>query len=498
METALEIAAYALAITFGLGMLMLLLLVKDIFFHGRFQVPRPNPRKVPTTALDETRGLLSRFKALLDQPGINRDVVQYEIRHLEYRQGQLDEKAYNDHAEYFNAVRAWERAWLSLKDLHEELRGMYWWERRGRMGAYRHLVTVLERRQQEVDAELALAEVRDRLSLEELYTHGVLKPDLLNQLTQEALSHQGQPKTPAQTDAALTAAASGARPRAKPEPAPKPRPTTTAAVNSASSPPKPQPPPKPVSPATPPTRVFATPLTPSPLADQGILRQEDFHIPGQSLNARRYQSATFTLKGVPGERLQNADLSRSSFAGVVFTGVHTYERCLFHSCDLRRMELRDAGWPHTFLQCDLRGAALGQGHLAQVVFRECDLSGTQWRGARLDRVRFDQCRMDGVHWDGVDLSSAVMSLDMLATVDFTGVARLPQNHPQARPLTSAAPKPAPQAPVEAPAPQNAPQVSVPAGATSAPAEPLPPLQDVPDSSLPPLESSDPLEPEKQD
>ena len=222
-------------------------------------------------------------------------------------------------------------------------------------------------------------------------------------------------------------------------------------------------------------RANPPPLAPSPLADQGILRQEDLGLPGQRLNARRYQGSTLSLQGVPGGRLQGADLSRSSFAEVAFTGVHSYARCLFQSCDLRRMTLKDAGQAHSFLQCDLRGAALGQAQLERVVFRECDLSGTQWRGTRLDRIRFEHCRMEQVSWDGVDLSRVVMTPDMLATVDFTGASRLPQNHPRALPVhqtaAQAATQPAPK-PVPPPAAQPVPLAPAQPGA--APADVLPP------------------------
>ncbi|MEE8554607.1 MAG: hypothetical protein V3T00_02015, partial [bacterium] len=99
------------------------------------------------------------------------------------------------------------------------------------------------------------------------------------------------------------------------------------------------------------------PLAPRPIDDlppfgpptTGEMHQADFLAPEAPKSQRRYADSTLSLAGVPGGQIAEADLSGSSFAGVVFHGVHKYARCNMANVDFRRIALPQAEQPHQFV-----------------------------------------------------------------------------------------------------------------------------------------------------
>ena len=434
MQTALEISFYVLAGIVALGLLMVLVLVKDLFFHGHFTVHPPALKRVPTTALDESRRVLGELKAAHGKAqGERKNAVSYEIKHLEHRIATLEDKTYRDQSDYYDAVRARERIWREWRALHQE----------GSQGGFRRrkelAPALAEHKAQylaldrEVNEEWHRAVARDSLTLEELRSQGVLEPEALN-----------------------------------PQPAPE-----EAGAQAEATPPLP--------PARPPSK-WPTPLAPYPPAAAGELRQEDLLRPDLPKSERTYVEPVLALGALPNGVLAGVDFSRSSLAEVEFGGVHRYQNCAFVATDLRRIELKLAEAAHVFQDCDFRGASLAQSLLAGTVFRRCNLSSTHWRGARLDRIKFESCRLDGIHWEGVDLSRTVFSEDMLASADFSEAGAPPHNlSPPADPTPATGGTPpgpsraAPPSPTQGPARRAAPS---PGGAANA-APPANPAQPAP-------------------
>ncbi|MDH5750881.1 MAG: pentapeptide repeat-containing protein [Deltaproteobacteria bacterium] len=387
METALEFAAYSLGITVFLGLIMVMVLVRDLFFHGRFRVSRPLPTKLSTKSQDIPKQLLKRLRAFLPKSGKARDAVEFEIRHLEYRLKGLEEKAFHEHKDYFLAFQDLEKAWEEWKTLHEELARLSPWKRRHHRRGYDKARKNYQRRQKVVEGEWEKTRIRDQMTLDDMYEQGVIKPDVVETLMAQAEELRRNAR---KTSKSANGQENG---------------NIQARQGS-----------------------WNNQLNPSPLANQGSLRQHDFSVPELPKRARRYEDHSFSIQALPGGRLRGQDLSRCAFAEVVFTGLHLYEQCLFISTDLRRITLSREEKPHLFVDCDLRGASLAQSSLSNVIFRQCNLSGTQWRSARMDRVVFEDCQIDNVSWDGVDLSHTVMSEDMFDQADFRGALRLPHNY----------------------------------------------------------------------
>ena len=458
MEAALQISFYVLGVVLLLGVLMVLVLIKDVFFHGRFNTLLPSVRRVPSTALDAAHATLKRLQmAHAAAHGERRDSLAYEIKHLEHRISALEDKTYADQADYYAAAKARERTWREWRAFHADLQHAHRRQRRDARNRLDELRQDYQKLDREVDEEYQRAVARDVLTLEELRTQGVLEPEILKPPPPAAAA---QAAPPAAADAAADAA--------------------DAADAAAPAPDAAQAAPAPATPGR--SGRWMTPLTPYPPAQGGLLGQADMALPDLRKTERTYVDPTFSMAPLPGGALTGADLSRSSLAEVELAGVHRYVNCTFVATDLRRIELRAAETPHVFQDCDLRGASLAQAHLAGAVFRRCNLAGTHWRSARLDRVKFESCRLDNAHWEGVDLSRTVMSEDMLEHADFAFAAKPPLNlrpHMDSPPELSggtapAAPpiaSPAGQVPGAAPAPgaPTGPGAALPSQAPAAPA-----------------------------
>ncbi len=406
MQAALEISFYVIAVVFAIGMLMVLVLLKDVFFHGRFTAILPAVKRVPTTSLEAVRAVLKELKSTYATArGPQRDTIAYEIKHLEHRISTLEDKTYIDQSDYYDAAKARERGWREWRALHEEARQGGYRKRRElrtlldeKKAAYRQL-------EREVDEEFHRAVARDSLTLEELRSQGVLDPGVL------------RPEEP-------TAAADSGVPEPGDAQPPPEEETPTGGGQRASK--------------------WSTPLPPYPPAAGGQLRQTDMALPDLPKTERTYTDPTFNLSELQNGLMSGVDFSLSSFAEVAFVGVHRYQDCTFIGTDLRRIELdRVEGALHVFQGCDFRGASFAQSTLSGVVFRRCNLANTHWRGARLDRVKLEQCSLDDIHWEGVDLGRCIVSEDMLAGADYSQAGRPPHNDPAAEGAPAPAPQPGP-------------------------------------------------------
>lgn len=435
MQAALDISFYVLGVVFTLGIVMVLLLIRDVLFHGRFNVLLPTVKPVPTTALDAAREVLQALKdAYPTASNERRDAIAYEVKHLENRIAALEDKAYTDQSDYYDAAKARERVWREWRTAHEQAQRAHFKERRQARNKADELRLRYRQLDREVEEEYQRAVARDAMALGELQGQGILTPEVLAPPRPAAPTAPAAPAGPAAQGPGEAAPQAGAKPAAPP-------------------------------------RKWMSPLTPYPPAQGGLLGQADMARADVVKSERTYVDPTFSMAGLPGGVLSHADLTRSSFAEVEFTGVHRYAGCRFVATDLRRIELKRADGIHIFQDCDLHGASLAQAHLAGVVFRRCNLAGTHWRSARLDRVKFEQCNLDGVHWDGADLSRTVMSEDMLEQADFEFASKPPLN---LRPGMESPPELASEPPRAAPAAPGPPptQGGTPAGDTEA--EPAPP------------------------
>jgi len=204
------------------------------------------------------------------------------------------------------------------------------------------------------------------------------------------------------------------------EPADEPSATAAAAASPAAaaaegSAPETEPPPapRPIDDLPP----FGPPAT-------GEMHQADFLAPEAPKSQRRYADPALSLAGVPGGQISETDLSGSSFAGVVFQGVHKYARCNMANADFRRIALPRAEQPHQFVECDFTGASFAECAIDYALFARCILSHSLWQGAVLNGVKFADCTVEGTAWDGVDLSRTVISGATLSQGDFSR-AQLP-------------------------------------------------------------------------
>lgn len=437
MQTALEFSFYVLAGIVGLGMLMVLVLMKDVFFHGRFTHHMPVLERVPITALDEARLVLKRLKsAYAKSHGQRQDEVGYEIRHMEHRITVLEDRTFADQADYYDAAKAREKVWQEWRGLHEEIRRASHAQRKGFAPQLEGVKRKFRELDREVHEEFKTAAARDRLVLEELKAQGALEPDIL-------VKNQETPS--------LASAAKKKEPR---EPSGQPE--------EQKRPSK-----------------WPNPLPPYPPAGSGELHQEDLFNASVPKTERTYVDATLSLAGMPNGVMAHVDMSLSSLAEVEMTGHHRYVGCTFIGTDLRRIELPPAAGIHVFQDCNFKGASLAQSRLSGVVFIRCNLSNTHWRGAALDRVKFETCQLDNIHWEGVDLSRTMVSADMIPGADFSGAGMPPRNIP---PQVPAAPvPPTPSGPLNGiTPPSGAPDAA--AGAASAGAQ-LPAASPAPGSAV---------------
>ena len=465
MEYALEISFYVLGTVFVLGLLMVLVLLRDVLFSGR-SLLLPQAKRVPTTALDAARGLMTRLKAAYAVAnGEVRDTLSYEITHFQHRIEALEDKTFSDQGPYMNALKARERLWQEWRTHHEEARlggRSRAASLRPRMEELRLHFSVLDK---EVDDEYQRCLVRDSLVLKELQESGILTPDVL--FPHQAKNGKKETPPPEEGDAGASATAEGdgkgdavkdddlkgdagkgdagenatenatengtengtekgtAKGTAKGDAGGVEKPGEKTGEKTGE---------KPAAPAIK-TSKWAMPLPPYPPAASGEIRQADIPRPEVPKSERTYVDPTMSLAGVPGGVMERADFSLSSLAEVELVGIHRYRDCAFIGTDLRRIELGSAGGVHVFQDCNFRGSSLGQSLLREVIFRRCNLSNTHWRAARLDRVKFENCILDGVHWEGVDLSRTMMSEDMLAAADFSQAGRPPHNFKPPAPET---------------------------------------------------------------
>ena len=154
------------------------------------------------------------------------------------------------------------------------------------------------------------------------------------------------------------------------------------------------------------------------------MHQADFLAPEAPKSQRRYADPALSLADMPGAQVADTDLSGSSFAGVVFQGVHRYARCNMAGADFRRVALPRAEQPHQFVECDFTGASFAESAIDYALFARCILSHSIWQGASLNGVKFADCSVEGTVWDGVDLSRTVISGVTLSQGDFSR-AQLP-------------------------------------------------------------------------
>ncbi len=430
MEFALEVSFYALGVALGIGMLMVLVLLKDVLFRRKSLV-LAKAERVPTTALDAVRELMTRLKAAYAVAnGKVKEELSYEIKHLENRLEALEDKSYADQLPYLDAVKARERVWLEWRSMNEEAR----MGGRARAKALASRIeearlhfTVLDK---EVNDEFRRAAARDALTLQDLEKSGILTPEVLY----PEGGGQGEQRPAGDGDAGSEA-------------------EQQAAGEDASAPAPPEPRSK-----------WSKPLPPYPPAAGGDMYQADILDPMAAKSERTYRDPTLSLSGAPGGVLENADFSLSSLAEVVFTGLHRYRNCAFIGTDLRRIELdRADGGLHVFQDCNFKGSSLGQSTIRETIFRRCNLSNTHWRGARLDRVKFEECTLEGVNWEEADLSRTLMSEDMLARADFSQAGQPPHNYAPP-PAAEGETPPPPEGPgTPRPAPDEAAAVAHPPG-----------------------------------
>ncbi|MEE8436350.1 MAG: pentapeptide repeat-containing protein [bacterium] len=429
MEYALEISFYALGAVFVLGLLMVMVLLRDVLFRGR-PLLLPQAKRVPTAALDAARGLMSRLKtAYAVANGEVRETLSYEIGHFQHRIEALEDKTFSDQGPYMNALKARERLWLEWRTHHEEARlggRSRAASLRPRMEEIRLHFRVLDK---EVEDEYQRSVIRDSLVLKELQESGILTPDVL--FPDQAKNGKEETPPPEEADAGESATPGG---EGQNEAGEKDAGEGDAgeAGDVGKTPEKTAE--HPAAPAKK-TSKWAKPLPPYPPAASGEFRQADIPRPEVSKSERTYMDPAMSLEGVPGGVMERADFSLSSLAEVELVGIHRYRDCAFIGTDLRRIELGSAGGVHVFQDCNFRGSSLGQSLLREVIFRRCNLSNTHWRAARLDRVKFENCILDGVHWEGVDLSRTMMSEEMLAGADFSQAGRPPHNFNSPAPET---------------------------------------------------------------
>lgn len=426
MKYALEISFYALGVVFVLGLLMVLVLLRDVLFRGRSLI-LPQAKRVPTTALDAARGLMTRLKAAYAIANVEaRETLSYEIGHFQHRIEALEDKTFSDQGPYMDALKARELLWMEWRTHYEEAR----LGGRSRAASLRPRMEEIRLyfgvKNKEVDDEYQRSVMRDSLGLKELEESGILTPEVLFPDQAKKGKEETPPPREADGEESHPEAKDGGEDNGGEDAGKNDAEKNNAGKNGEGDKTQEKPVEQPAARAKKASK-WPSPLTPYPPAASAEMRQADIPRPEVPKSERTYLDPTMSLAGVPGGVMERADFSLSSLAEVELVGIHRYRDCAFIGTDLRRIELGSAGGVHVFQDCNFRGSSLGQSMLSEVIFRRCNLSNTHWRAARLDRVKFENCILDGIHWEGVDLSRTMMSEDMLAGADFSQAGRPPRN-----------------------------------------------------------------------
>ncbi len=460
MQAALDVAAYALGATVLAGVFLLGWLAYELRFSDRFRTPHPQYVRLPCTALDAAREVYERLKtAYSGATAQERHYLDLHLRRMEERVQHLEDKTFDEHAPYYKAVGRREKLWQRWKALHEQVRHMPRADRRRARHLLDEAASSYRKRDQGVREEWERGLYRDQVMLEELRSLGLLDEGFVPKLLERVRAHTAG-SVPEEEDLDRPGAAQepgadarGERPGpegsavAEPPPAGQrrgvgllsynrirealaplfgkkaPRPQNLAQIPAQGPdiPPsdwKPAPPPPRVEPApqgeaqraetaAAPSAALAVPPAAgarpaaSPAAP-ALLRQQDLLGSGLAAPGRRYTDAAFSVAGLPRGILRQADLNRSRFTGVFFSGRHRYLDCRFAGADLSAIQLEPQARAHQFVRCDFTGAQFAGSRLGFALFHECNLSGTRWSGARLERVRFSECVLDGVEWDGAE------------------------------------------------------------------------------------------------
>jgi hypothetical protein len=429
MEAALEIAAYVLGFTMFLGLVLVALLVKDLFWGGTFGVPQPTPQRLPTECLHEIRDAHRRLRNAYESAGpAGRQRLDLHLRRLRERVDHLELKTIEDQSAYYKAVTLQERAWRHWKAVHNQVRAM---SRADRQRAEHHLKDADKHFRQlarQVKDEWEKGIVRDRLNVEELRGLGLLAPDYAAMLMRGA-----EPDPEAAPWDTL---------RAKPpEPAAPPRPrsqeqavgmltfrslreiargavvawqsargrATEVVSRILREEEAPLEEARPVPPSLPPTGPW--------------LQVDLFDLQTPKAN-RTYGDPVFSVAELPLGTLAQADFSGTVFTAVEFIGVHRHLDSRFIGADLRGIMMPRQERPHQFARCNFAQADFSGARLTFLLFHRCNLNGTHWYGAALDRVKFTECVLDGVDWGGCDLSKAVFT-EEARSADFTSASAPP-------------------------------------------------------------------------
>ncbi len=427
MQAALEIAAYVLGFTLLLGVVLVGLLMKDLFFGRGFAVPHPAPQRLPTEALHEARDVVRRLKAVFeDTDTAGRQRLDLHARRMRERLEHLEQKTIDDQSAYYRAVGLQERAWRHWKAVHNQVSGM---ARADRPRAQHHLQDAERHFRQfarQVTDEWEKGIVRDRLNVEELRGLGLLDPDY-----GAALLRRAEPEPePAPWDT-LPAGPAEPRPAAPSLLSGQAagmltyrslrelvrgavvnwRKATGRAVDLARD--------IAGAPGEPPLAQDAAAASATEAWHQADLLDVQYPKAG-----RPYGDETFSVAGLPLGTLVQADLSACTFTAVKFTGVHRHVDGRFIGADLRGIVLARQERPHQFVRCNLAQADLSGARVTFVLFYRCNLAGTRWFGAALDRVKFTECTLDGVDWGGCDLSRTVFT-EEAQSADFSTAVQPP-------------------------------------------------------------------------
>ena len=144
--------------------------------------------------------------------------------------------------------------------------------------------------------------------------------------------------------------------------------------------------------------------------------QTDFLLGDLPKAGMAYMDATFNLSFCPQGVWQDGNVSGCDFNGVVFEGIHRYQRCVFKGADLGGVVLALAEAAHGFEDCDLSDVSWRGAVLEKVAFVRCNLAGSHWGGAQLRQVRFIDCDLSEIHWEQADLSQVVVTEQTLGAL----------------------------------------------------------------------------------
>jgi hypothetical protein len=518
MQAALDLAAYALAATLGVGVLLLGMLAYDIWASDRFRIQHPDYVRLPNAVLDAVREVYDRMKAAYGfaSPAERRH-LELHLRRMQERVQLLEQRVLDEQAPYYKAVSRREKVWRASKTLSDQVRQMSWIDRRRARMRLEGAATAYHLADEGVQEEWTRGVLRDQVMLEDLRAQGLLAADYVAKLAEQARAYAARGAPPEAPEA-------WQEPGVEPDaPAPLPGeaapdahegPLPAAAAAAPQGPPAPResgprsigtltydrlrealapmfgrkrrlrgqpvpvdPAPIPASgwtPAPPPPRVAApgafdhavgppAPVPGNPEAGAGrppgtqaTFGLQDLLDGAGAAAGRRYADASFSVDRLPRGILRQADLSGAGFAGVLFAGRHRYLDCRFANADLSAIRLDPQGRAHQFVRCDFRGARFDASRLGFALFHECDLTGTRWTGARLERIRFSHCLLNGVEWSGAEFVETRMVTGGPPSAERSGP---PAEPPPAEPPPAEPPPAEPADAASADAPVPAPPVA---------------------------------------